>query len=399
MAEEPVDLSQTLIQRAAGNDSDAVEQLLIVCRPFIAAVASKYSGVDAKEDLAHDFITHKILRGKILNKYIPEKGSRFPGWLRTCVSNFCRSQLKRKKINIERVDVADLELTSESPNVELEDVVFVRSVLTEVWRRLRQECVDEGRLLVWQDFFDHVLSVIYLGETPPNKSDCPKERKALSNRIITAQRKAKRLLNHVRHQLGGDDRFFNDKVRFRELILKSFNDIELHRILMKGDFFDDQLDRMFMSTRQQTRDQWVKACESPIDQQQSAWLEIIQSDAESFLNDGLERNLDLSAWLFESQVTVDDVMFGGLLSQTRRLRQVAKDKSRATQDANSLCFFALYMVLTARLTLNSGQRESSLNTFQLTHNFQQCLEFEWLDDESKSLIQQAANLISEESCV
>lgn len=390
------DLSQTLIQRAAKDDSEAVEKLLAVYRPFITSVASKFAGGEGKEDLAQEFISSKVLEGKILAKYSPEKGSQFRNWLRTCVRNFCLTRLNRKQVDIEQIDVANLEFDSGSREAELEDMVLVRSVLTEVWRRLRQECIDEGRLQIWQDFFDHVLSVIYLG-TSPEKSDCSRERKALSNRIVTAQRKARKLLIQVRRELVGDGQFFGED-RFREMILKSYNDRELHRSLMGGHFFDDQLDRMFVSTRQQTRDQWMKACESTISHQQSAWLEIIQSDVENLLVDGKENSLDFSAWLFESRVTVDDIAFGDSLSKIRQLRQVAKSKSRTAQDSISLCFFALYMVLTARLTLSSSRQESTLNTFQLTHNLQQCLDFEWLDDESKSLLQQAALKISEESC-
>lgn len=386
--------SQTLLDFAAQRDPDAIEKLLEIYRPFIVVVAFSFSAASA-EDLAHDFIETKLLHGNILKKFQLQKGTRFRSWLRVCVRNFCISRMKSNNTPIANVDLERIEEEFD-PRADDEEVIFVRSVLMQTWMRVRQECEAENRMHIWELFFEHVLSRLYLGKQAPDLPKDEAKRKKIVNQLTTAKRKTRRLLDVVLQELGFDNWNGAEKENFEKLILQTPKDHSFLNAFASGQFYGDQLDRMFMSTNQQTRDAWLAACE-PSDGQRLVWNRLLHTSVDEYLTEknGCEQTAELS-WLFDRNRTVEDVVFcdeGSSIESCRRLKRLAKRRSAGEKSAEGMASFVLYTVVTAKMIVCSGRQESTLNTFQLMHNLKQCLSFDWLDDESQLLIKRAQEML------
>ncbi len=154
------------------------------------------------DDLVQNFVL-KILEKDLLEK-MPRTRSGFRRWLFTALRNHVIDDVRRTQARRDQVELSpdfeppDPDETSEA-DVMQADVIYACGVLHLAMQRLRNHCVETGRLEVWAIFEGLILE----GKLRDREAEMRRELRAkydgqnaqfLDNRLTTAKRMLRRLL-------------------------------------------------------------------------------------------------------------------------------------------------------------------------------------------------------------
>jgi DNA-directed RNA polymerase specialized sigma24 family protein len=200
-------------QNALGNLIERYRSLIL------SRLASRFHfPADEVEDLLHSFIESKILRGELLKRADPKRGS-FRAFLRNAVDNFAISEIRRRRahkrspgaemVNLDDVPLA--ELPAESGNSDgSSDLVWAQAVVAGALLDMRNELVHTDRLHIWEVFEGRVLRTLLDGAAPLDYSSIIERFNFSSpsqalNVLVTAKRMFRRHLRAVIANYTQDD--------------------------------------------------------------------------------------------------------------------------------------------------------------------------------------------------
>ena len=206
----------------AGGDDDEVRASLgrfleRYDRPIKLHLAA--TGVRAQDvdDMAHGFITDRILLGDLLRRADRDRG-RFRALLKTALERYVRSHHRRNTAkkrapsgrSIVPLDgITGLSARDPGPDGAL-DRAWAVEVVAEAVRRTRDHYAEAERLDIWQAFELGFLGPTLHGESSPSRSDLarqvgyPSDAK-VSNAIVTAKRMMARCLRDALLDYVGDE--------------------------------------------------------------------------------------------------------------------------------------------------------------------------------------------------
>lgn len=212
----------TLVDRAGHAEAQVKAQALgELLRAYMPALKSHLVvrmrlAEDKAEDLLQTFLLRKVLEQDLIPRTQRGKG-RFRTFLLTSLDRFVFNQLRDEKAGVRSpgqiasldyqgggggdedrgaVDVAD---DGQSGPAAAFEEAWVRSLLAEVLRRMRQECDDTGRPDIWGVFEARVLAPAFEGADPVAYGELAKRLRLTSevqaaNLLVTAKRMFARVL-------------------------------------------------------------------------------------------------------------------------------------------------------------------------------------------------------------
>jgi len=154
-----------------------------------------------REDMLQDFLADRLIQKSILDQAQKEQG-RLRAFLQTCLMNFSRSWLTRHTKHaaesfVEIEGDAWMQDTSQGAWCHF-DVVWARHVLSEAIIRLKDECYQSGKQLMWDVFDLRMLRPMLTGADEVAYDDLAErlgvDQKKMENLLTTAKRKLKRHL-------------------------------------------------------------------------------------------------------------------------------------------------------------------------------------------------------------
>jgi len=166
------------------------------------------------EDEAYDcwqgFVLDRVLRGRILERAQPNRGS-FTGFLLRALCNYAIDQVRRRNtaknapdqpmLPLEEVAEDDLPGTGNERSEEHE-LSWTRAAIAGALLDMHQDCIDSGQERLWKIFEGRVLTPILQGDPPVTYSqfsgpDAYPSPTQAANGLVTSKRVFKRHLNHV----------------------------------------------------------------------------------------------------------------------------------------------------------------------------------------------------------
>jgi RNA polymerase sigma-70 factor (ECF subfamily) len=162
-------------QPAADLDQQALSALLARYRPALQThLERKGLPTHEAEDLLHNFLADKLLRGALLAGVSAQKG-RFRTYLLTALDRYRISAHRRdtagKRAPAEGFVVLD-ELEQLPPDpaarpADAGDVEWARATVAVALERVRADCMATGRAAFWTVFERRLLGPLLRGEPPP----------------------------------------------------------------------------------------------------------------------------------------------------------------------------------------------------------------------------------------
>lgn len=133
----------SLVERARTGDHNALADLIESYMPALHSYLVFNLRVDphGASDVLQDFLKDKILTGKLLDAFDPQRG-RFRDLLARSLQNYLRDQLRKRTIA-----TTDFEFDepADEPNEDVFLVAWARELLLRTVNRLRDECDAAGR--------------------------------------------------------------------------------------------------------------------------------------------------------------------------------------------------------------------------------------------------------------
>ncbi len=191
-----------------GKDADRLNQLILrYQKPLMVYLLSTFPSLEANADeLLQDFAQDKILKEGWLGKASRERG-RFRDFLTTSLRNFVHGYLRRNASAPASLDELGIDLPAEERSPELFDSHWARTVLTEVLRRMEDDCKRPGkgqprRTYTWEVFRLRLLQPALKGSEPAGYEEIVRWFGIVSpadaqNMLATAKRIFTRHLNAV----------------------------------------------------------------------------------------------------------------------------------------------------------------------------------------------------------
>jgi DNA-directed RNA polymerase specialized sigma24 family protein len=204
---------QQAIPLATPQSRDALGRLMERYKPWLLArLASRFHfHKDEVQDVLQSFIEHKILKGRLLGRADPRKGS-FRAFLRNAIDNFAISELRRRNahkrspgadlLNIDSVSASELPIAPDPASSSPRDVVWAQAVIAGALLDMRNELARLNRLDIWEVFEGRVLHTILNDEPPLDYSSIVARYNYESpaqaiNILVTAKRMFRRHLRSV----------------------------------------------------------------------------------------------------------------------------------------------------------------------------------------------------------
>jgi DNA-directed RNA polymerase specialized sigma24 family protein len=377
----------------------AIAHLIAIYRPFVVAVVARHiRAFDRAEDIAHDFIESTMLSGRIFKSWIRKPNGRFRYYLRTSIRNFCNTTLKKStreptsELWADQTSLVDANLPSEFESDE--DIVWARSLFTQTLVEMKAECENKDQLEIWRQFFERVLSPLFLDVKSPTQSAERNERQKNINLLMTARRKFQRIFKSVvqRSEIVGPRVGESDLF---DLMCRSPVDPKLVTLLTQGQFYDDEINRIFMSSSVYPENINLHAIRLIESEDQRRWIDLLDRPPESIIDSNAKEDDSSSHFL---RTTIGELLFEAPLPKhvepLEKLRRTARNlATEGTTPAQRLSYFVLYTHLICKLIVSADSRSTRLNTYQLKHNIDQCLQLDWLASDSHDLLRAALQSI------
>lgn len=194
----------SLVKRAGVTDPAArKEALQMLLARYIPALRSYLVVVlqrpgDEADEIVQGFITEQLLSKSLIANADQSKG-RFRTYLLTSLRNYAvdtfRRQRRRRAEMLDQDGVADIGHDAETMVL----AHWAQSLLGTVITAMKQECVTNQRMDIWQVFEERILLPIFGDTVPPSYVDLAKRLKLASptqaaNLLITGKRMYMRLL-------------------------------------------------------------------------------------------------------------------------------------------------------------------------------------------------------------
>ncbi|HOW97195.1 MAG TPA: hypothetical protein P5567_02810 [Kiritimatiellia bacterium] len=161
------------------------------------------------EDMVQDFVTRRILEGRLLQRADRTRG-RFRSFLLKCFLNFVRSELRKEKAakrgpppsQMLNLDDHAQDIADPCQERRAFDALWARQVLGAALERMQKDCEEKGRQDVWTVFEQRVLNPIFSDNPPRPYEELVtalglKSPLQASNLLITAKRGFQRALEAV----------------------------------------------------------------------------------------------------------------------------------------------------------------------------------------------------------
>lgn len=205
----------SLILAARGGDParrrEALDELLRLYLPALRAHLLYRRRIDLHraEDLLQAFVTRKVLERELLTRFDPARG-RFRSFLLKSLQNFVFDHLETNSNQI-AMDRCEPLAESESPVFEVE---WSRQLLQETLRRMRQDCVAEGKAARWELFHARVIVPTLTGGAEPSYRTLVdrfgfRSAEQACNALVTAKRQFERtlraLISETEHMLSDEE--------------------------------------------------------------------------------------------------------------------------------------------------------------------------------------------------
>jgi DNA-directed RNA polymerase specialized sigma24 family protein len=159
------DLARTAV--SVGHDADRLGRLVQKyqdpLRRFL--ILSFPSLHDNADEILQDFSQDKILKAGWLSRANRTRG-RFRDFLKTSLRNFVHDRLRRQAGAPTSLEVLQIDPAAEQNNDELFDLSWVREVLSETLKRMKEDCHTQvrnqpNRSKIWEVFQLRVLQPIF----------------------------------------------------------------------------------------------------------------------------------------------------------------------------------------------------------------------------------------------
>ena len=212
---------------------EACESIASLYRPALVRHVTRQMRLapERAEDLVQAFLVEKVLTQNVFRHASPAKG-RFRAFILKTFGNYVVSQLRRQQARKRQpsspcaVRLDDLpELPADDhPQSESLDVLWARHVLDQTVERVRQECLDKRRTVLWGVMEARILDpvvngaplvpyeelVVRFGLRSPSEA---------SNLLITAKRMFARVLREVVRETVAADTDVDGEIRELKRIL------------------------------------------------------------------------------------------------------------------------------------------------------------------------------------
>jgi hypothetical protein len=186
--------------RAVGMESPArdtalLEMLESYQPPLAAYVAWRFSldGADA-EEILRAFTFDKVVSQRLVEQFLDGNRESFRGYLTVALRRYVIDVLRRRKLGRE---IEERVAREEQIDQEISSVLtleWLRELLENVLRHVRDECRADGRERDWNVFFRRCLAPILLSTKPPDYATLANDfgfqtSKEVANRIETMKRR------------------------------------------------------------------------------------------------------------------------------------------------------------------------------------------------------------------
>ena len=393
MAEFAPKTSYELLKKAKSEtEGDSLAKTVENYRPFILFICQKHLPLNKSqiEDVAHDFITTRMISGNVVNGYDPIKGVPFNAYLRKCVANYCKSFVAREANSLNEFEIKPDEFHNESDIVSEEDTVWARTIFANAVRDLKCNCREEGKEHLWRAFHDQILAPAFLGTVPKSPDDFGVDQQTLSNWQVTGYRKLRRFVKHQVKSLGVKENLAMTTGLIVELLKTPLANEPIVQQLLSKTFHDDEVSRIFLSDGGNASIKGLDPSSTiGASSLQRRWIELLQMPLERICNG----NKPSSGQLF----TVDEVIFDErpqfaplrVSLQKAAKKKIERSMNGTSTDLDGRIYFAIYTLAICSEMVNDQTRTTTLNTLQISHNIQNCQATEWLDEDCQRMLQQA----------
>ena len=205
----------SLVDLAASGDRESLERFLLRYLSLLGVWAQlrfKLSA-DQAEELAHEFVTKRILDGDLLKHFDPQRG-RFRHFLRRAFLNFAGTQLgkdQHRNALLEQA-VAHGEFTDQTErpvNDEIADAAWAQSLIESVVKAMHEDCLSKGQEHLWEVFRGRLWQPLLTGQPPRSfesltKSLCLKDTQQTRLALWTARKKFNNLCIRILFEESGD---------------------------------------------------------------------------------------------------------------------------------------------------------------------------------------------------
>lgn len=190
----------------AGSDGGAryaaIEEFLgLYHKPLEAFLAWRYSGLrfDEREDILQGFIADRLLAQTLYQRAV-DRAECFRPYLRQSLANYVADYYRAHARNLPTLPAGGLDAASPS-TADPFDQEWAKTVIVEALLRLRRECFDTGRVLIWDIFDLRIRRPIYHQQAAVRFSELAKRfgrsEHELRNLLVTAKRMMHRYLIEV----------------------------------------------------------------------------------------------------------------------------------------------------------------------------------------------------------
>ena len=184
-----------------------VEQFLLrYLPPLREYLARQYHDLaeQDRDDLLQEFVTNQVIQKSLLERARQDRG-KLRSFLRVCLNNFVRNFMARSRVDplygAASLELLELRDDRQGDPILTFDTLWARFVLTEAVQRVRDECKQGNRRLMWEVFNRRVLRPVLTGELPPSYQELSHHlntpTKRLENLLVSAKRMFARKLREV----------------------------------------------------------------------------------------------------------------------------------------------------------------------------------------------------------